>query len=96
MKNDDVDSEILAKLLRNNWVPESYVPPKEIRRVVRTRIQIKQSLRSYKNRIRYELLRMHVNYEVDRFTRKGKVFLMNRGIQGLIHISMCSTPCKRQ
>ena len=23
MKNDDVDSEILAKLLRNNWIPES-------------------------------------------------------------------------
>ena len=31
MKNGDVDSEILAKLLRNDWIPESYVPPKEIR-----------------------------------------------------------------
>ena len=31
MKNDDVDSEILAKLLRNDWKPESYVPSKEIR-----------------------------------------------------------------
>ena len=80
MKNDDVDSEILAKLLRNDWVPESYVSPKEIReisRIVRTRIQIKQSLRSYKNCIRYELLRMHVDYEVDPFTRRGKVFLWN-------------------
>jgi transposase len=67
MKNDDVDSEILAKLLRNDWIPESYVPSKdirEIRRIVRTRIQISQTLRSYKNRIRYELLRMHVDYEV--------------------------------
>ena len=66
MKNDDVDSEILAKLLRNNWIPESYVPPKEIReirRIVRTRIQMSQSMRSYKNRIRYELLRMHVDYD---------------------------------
>ncbi len=82
MKNDDVDPETFAMLLRNNWVPESYVPPKkirEIRRVVRTRIQTKQSLRSYKNRIRYELLRMHVDYEADPFTRKGKVFLMNLG-----------------
>ena len=80
MKNDDVDSEILAKLLRNDWIPESYVPPKEIReirRVVRTRIQISQTLRSYKNRIRYELLRMHVDYEVDPFTNKGKIFLWN-------------------
>ena len=80
MKNDDVDSEILAKLLRNDWIPESYVPPKEIReirRIVRTRIQISQSMRSYKNRIRYELLRMHVDYEVDPFTKKGKIFLWN-------------------
>ena len=30
MKNDDVDWEILAKLLRNDWIPKSYVPPKEI------------------------------------------------------------------
>ncbi len=80
MKNDDVDSEILAKLLRNDWIPESYVPPKEIReirRIVRTRIQISQSMRSYKNRIRYELLRMHVDYDLDPFTKKGKIFLWN-------------------
>jgi transposase len=80
MKNDDVDSEILAKLLKNDWTPESYVPPKkirEIRRIVRMRIQISQTMRSYKNRIRYELLRMHVDYEVDPFTKKGKIFLWN-------------------
>jgi len=47
MKNDDVDSEILAKLLKNNWIPESYVPPKEIReirRIVRTRMRIKRKI----------------------------------------------------
>ena len=80
MKNDDVDSEILAKLLRNDWILESDVPPKkirEIRGIVRTRIQISQSMRSYKNRIRYELLRMHVDYEVDPFSKEGKIFLWN-------------------
>ena len=63
VKNDDVDSEILAELLRNDWIQESYVPSKEIRemrRIVRTRIQISRTVRSYKNHIRYELLRMHV------------------------------------
>ncbi len=47
MKNDNVDSEILAKLLRNDWIPESYVPPKEIRemrRIVRRRIRISQTM----------------------------------------------------
>ena len=66
MKNDDVDSEVLAKLLMNGWVPESYVPRKEIResrRIVRTRMQIKQSTTTYKNRIRFELMRMHVSIE---------------------------------
>ena len=73
MKNDDVDSEVLAKLLKNGWVPESYVPRKEIReirRIVRTRMQIKQSTTTYKNRIRFELMRMHVSIE-DPFTLNG-------------------------
>ena len=34
-------------------------------------------MRSYKNRIRYELLRMHVDYEVDPFSKDGKIFLWN-------------------
>ena len=35
MKNDDIVSEILAKLLNNNWIPESYVPPKEMMEIRR-------------------------------------------------------------
>ena len=80
MKNDDVDSEILAKLLKNDWIPESYVPPREIRemrRIVRTRIQLKRDLTRMKNRIHFELLRMHVDYEVNIFTWKGRIFLRN-------------------
>lgn len=60
-------SVILANPLRNDWIPESYVPPKdikEIRRVGRMRIRIKLSIRSYRNRTGYELLRLHVDYEV--------------------------------
>ena len=78
MKNDDVDSEILAKLLRNNWIPESYVPEKEIReirRIVRTRINIRRTMTSYKNRIKIEMKRLHVDYDEDPFTIKGKAFL---------------------
>lgn len=36
MRNDDVDSEVLAKLLRNNWVQKSYVPVKELREIRRS------------------------------------------------------------
>jgi len=78
MKNDDIDSEILAKLLRNNWIPESYVPKKEIReirRIVRTRIDIRRAMTSYKNRIKIEMKRLHVDYGEDPFTIEGKAFL---------------------
>ncbi len=78
MKNDDIDSEILAKLLRNDWIPESYVPKKEIReirRVVRTRIDIRRTMTSYKNRIKIEMKRLHVDYGEDPFTIEGKAFL---------------------
>ena len=78
MKNDDIDSEILAKLLRNNWIPESYVPDREIReirRVVRTRMDIKRTITSYKNRIRIEMKRLHVDFNEDPFTLNGKIFL---------------------
>jgi len=45
IKNDNIDSEILARLLKNNWVLESYVPDKkirEIRSILRTRINLKR------------------------------------------------------
>ena len=31
MKNDDVDSEVISKFLKSDWIPESYVPTKDIR-----------------------------------------------------------------
>ncbi|MFG1460347.1 MAG: hypothetical protein AAE987_03085 [Thermoplasmataceae archaeon] len=62
MRNDGVDSEILAKLLRSNWIPESFVPDKltgELRRIVRTRIQLKRYPTRMRNRINFDHLRLH-------------------------------------
>jgi len=78
IKNDKIDSEILARLLKNNWVPESYVPDKkirEIRRVVRTRINLKRVSTSFKNKIYMELKRLKIDYDGNLFTLKGKHFL---------------------
>ena len=80
IRNDDVDSEVIARLLRNDWIPESYVSPsdiREMRRIVRTKIQLKRDLTRMRNRIHFEPNRMHVDYEVNLFTWKGKVFLRN-------------------
>ena len=70
MKNDDVIRGV-AKFLKNYRIPESYVPPKDIRemrRIVNTRIHLKSDLTRMKNRINFELLRMHVDYDVNPFT----------------------------
>lgn len=66
IKNDRIDSEMLAKLLKNNWVPESYVPVKnirEIRRILRTRIGLKRVSTGFKNRIYMELKRLKIEYD---------------------------------
>ena len=48
-----------------------------MRRIVRTRIQLKRDLTRMKNRICNKLLRMHVDVEVNIFTWKGRIFLRN-------------------
>jgi transposase len=78
IKNDKIDSEILARLLKNNWVPESYVPDKkirEIRRIVRTRINLKRVSTGFKNRIYMELKRLKIDYDGNLFTLEGRHFL---------------------
>ena len=78
IKNDKIDSECLARLLKNNWVPESYVPDKkirEIRRIVRTRINLKKVSTNFKNRIYMELKRLKIYYDGNIFTLEGRHFL---------------------
>jgi len=78
IKNDRIGSEMLAKLLKNNWVPESYVPVKNIRgirRIIRTRISLKRVLKGLKNRIYIELKRLKVEYDGNIFTFNGRYIL---------------------
>lgn len=61
IKNDRIDSEILAHLLRADLVPEAYAPSKEVRavkRVLRQRMFFVQLQTRVKNRIR-ALLAQH-------------------------------------
>ena len=55
LKNDQVDSRILAQLLRTDLLPESYVPPLEIREwreLVRYRAALVRMQTALKNRLR--------------------------------------------
>ncbi len=60
VKTDKVDSEVLAQLLRMDYLPESYVPGKEIRdlrTIVRHRASLVRLRTSIKNRVHVLLTR---------------------------------------
>lgn len=79
IKTDKIDSEILAKLLKGNLIPEVYVPSKEIRElreIVRHRQSLVKIRTSLKNQIHAILRRNNVKYPLkDIFTIKAKAFL---------------------
>jgi len=79
IKNDKVDSEVLAKLLKADLIPPSYIPPKEIRELralVRHRKILIKHRTKVKNNI-HQILRMknikHGFRSV--FTQKGVKYL---------------------
>jgi len=51
IKSDSVDARILAHLLRADLIPESYVPSKEMRSLVRHRLSIVKVRTMVKNKI---------------------------------------------
>ena len=79
IKNDKVDSEILAKLLKADLIPTSYVPPKEIRELrslVRHRKMLVKHRTKIKNNIHTILRKANIKHPFnDLFTKKGILFL---------------------
>ncbi|HDQ59777.1 MAG TPA: IS110 family transposase [Candidatus Woesearchaeota archaeon] len=85
IKNDKVDSEVLAKLLKADLIPKSYIPPKEIRELrylVRHRKILIKHRTKVKNNI-HQILRMkNIKHGFrDVFTQKGVKYLktLNHG-----------------
>lgn len=79
IKNDKVDSEVLAKLLKADLVPTSYVPPKEIRilrnNVRHRRILVKHRVK-LKNSIHTILRKANIKHPfTDLFCKKGIEYL---------------------
>lgn len=77
-KSDDIDAEKLAKLHRVGMVPESYVPPEDIRRyreLTRGRQRLVQERTSWKNEVHGLLDRHGVRYDGELFDADGRAFL---------------------
>jgi transposase len=79
LKNDKVDSEILADLLRGNLIPKSYIPPqhiRELRNLIRHRQGLVKIRTMLKNRVHAILRRKGIQSPFkDIFVVRGRQFL---------------------
>lgn len=79
VKTDKIDSEVLAHLERTNFLPTSYIPPKEVRDVrelLRYRMSLVKIRTSVKNRSHSVLAKMGVRHSFsDVFGGAGLKFL---------------------
>jgi transposase len=91
-KNDRGDSEILAQLLRLNYLPTSYVPPKNIR-FGRERIRFRrfevQTRTKLKNKVHSILFKLGQNHDYsDIFGKSGREFIEDLDIEGVFKEQM--------
>ncbi len=82
LKNDKVDSKILAELLRSNFLPEAYLAPKEtreLRELLRWRIFLTRIRARVKNRITAIIFHHGlICPKSDMFGKSGRVWLQEQ------------------
>lgn len=86
VKTDKIDSETLAHLLRAGLLPESYVPPRDIRELrdrVRRRAFLVRLRTTLKNRIHSELAKRGMRLGAPLFTREGVELLRGLGLEAV-------------
>lgn len=74
VKTDKIDSQTLAHLLRADLIPESWIPPREIRELrslVKHRAFLVRTRTKLKNRIHAELDKNDIDLKVPLFTKHG-------------------------
>jgi transposase len=80
VKTDALDSERLAHLLRANLLPTAYVPPREIRELVRLRVSLVRERAAHKARLRAELAKRGIRF-TSPFTKDARAFLLSLGVR---------------
>ncbi len=88
IKTDSIDATTLAHLLRAGVIPESYVPPKDIRELRdknRVRADLGEERTRMKNKIRAELEKNRITMDMNPFTIKGKEKLRDFQICSVKH-----------
>lgn len=83
IKTDKIDSETIAQLARMGWLPESYVPTKEFRRLrslTRHRSGLVKIATMCKNRTKASLRKYGMNGDMDLKTILGKKLAESSGL----------------
>lgn len=89
VKTDKIDSETLTHLLRADLLPESYVPPRdirELREVVRRRAFLVGMRTMLKNRIHSDLAKRGISLGASPFSKTGKELLQGLGLEAVDQI----------
>jgi len=98
-KTDKIDSETLTHLLRADPLPESYVPPREVRELrdrVRRRAFLVGMRTMLKNKIQAELAKRGIRLGVPLFTRKGRELLRGLGLEAVDQVMPVMLTLDRQ
>jgi len=92
VKNDKIDSRILAHLLRTDLLPQSYVPPKPIRmqrELLRYRASLVKMQTGVKNRIHAILAKNNITHSFsDLFGKQGKSFLSSLSLLEIYRMAL--------
>ena len=88
IKNDKVDSRILADLLRTNLLPTAYIQPRPIRdlkELVRERAHFVQMRTQIKNKIHAVLFKTNNRHEFSNlYGKAGMIWLLDPGIKSCL------------
>lgn len=94
IKDDKIDSNILADLLRADLIPESFVPDKEhreLRQLVRTRIDLVHNRTTFKGKVHAILAKYEYEDEcpvTDIFSKKGVEWLRSIELSWIDRMAM--------
>jgi transposase len=98
-KTDKIDSQTLAHLLRTDLLPESYVPPRDIRELrdrVRRRAFLVGMRTKVRNRIRAELIKRRIQMRLDLRTVEGRILLKSLELEALDQVQPVLEVLERQ
>lgn len=92
VKTDKIDAEVLAQLERSRFLPESYIPPREVRdnrELLRYRMALVSVATSLKNRIHALLDKLGIRHGfTDLFGKGGREFLATLELREIYRLAL--------